>query len=1003
MMDFSTFFKAIHSQAPFPWQATLAGRVLAEGRWPKLIDLPTASGKTACIDIAVWAMACEATKPPAERRMPRRVWFVVDRRIVVDEAARRAETIQKALRENDELAEVRRALLDLRGVRDDGGLPLAVARLRGGGTAPANESDEMRTDRLRVEAHNESWQTVPTQPAVLLSTVDQLGSRLLFRGYGMSSGMWPIHAALAGNDSLILLDEAHIAEPLRQTLGWVARHRRTAEQAIPTPWHVAFMTATPGEPDEGDEWPVFPSPAERADALRHDLLDQRRDASKRATLLTIPGDKRDEKALSELVVKRVGELLDAGRRRVAVMLNRVDSATSVSEALAEKFKKDEDKPAIDLLTGRMRPIDRAEAVGDLAEVFAANRKYENDADGPRRVLVTTQCLEVGADFDFDGLVTECASLDALRQRFGRLDRLGEFKQTDAAIITVAPDAKEPDPIYGEGLANTHAWLRKVAEDNVVDFGIAALDAKLDPSQVQPLLGPKPNAPVLMPAYLDAWCQTGPRPAVEAEVSLFLHGIQDDVAEVSVVFRGDLPDSLRQNELEEVVRLCPPARGEMLPVKLGRLRAWLTNTKLPAEGDAGGIEDKATLSKAKDVPPPNKIVRYRGGRKTEVKVLRDWQKIRAGDVLVVPLAGDVMPMALGIKPEKAKLDLFEAGHAAAGLRPIRRLTPSVLAPVNADEEARVKAVADAAEAARLVGIIARSADTVVDETGESDAKRRAARDLAALLPGWPMPRRPVRSGGWQYLPHPAGGAIVLGPPHKRPPMVDPFADTDDLLGAPRKATVADRQLDAHQGRVTFFADESARKCVPDHRRQIADSARHHDDGKADPRFQGLLAGSVLPIELLDRTNLLAKSEGRRPPKLESWYRERLGLPKGFAHEMLSVQLRQKAGESDDLILHLIGSHHADCRPFPRVVIDDDPPDVRLDGVELVHPDPGDPKVPHERNDPAPHAFGSGVAERFWRLTRRHGWWGLAYLEAMLRLADQHASRFPADDAREEDHA
>src|SRR4051794_35490587 len=97
--DFSTFHEAVHGKPPFPWQMRVLSVNDQRRRWPGVLDLPTGAGKTTCIDIAVFALAIDAGRPPVERWCARRIAMVVDRRVVVDQVAERGRLLVRRLSE----------------------------------------------------------------------------------------------------------------------------------------------------------------------------------------------------------------------------------------------------------------------------------------------------------------------------------------------------------------------------------------------------------------------------------------------------------------------------------------------------------------------------------------------------------------------------------------------------------------------------------------------------------------------------------------------------------------------------------------------------------------------------------------------------------------------------------------------------------------------------------------------------------------------------------------
>ena len=954
---------------PFPWQSMLAERITAES-WPRALDLPTAAGKTACIDAAIYALAFQASKPLAERTAPRRIWFVVDRRIVVDEAFERTSLIAEklAMARAGPLKAIADRLLGLGGTTR----PLAVARLRGG---------ILRDD---------NWGRLPSQPAVITSTIDQLGSRLLFRGYGRRNLTASIYAGLAAHDSLILLDEAHLSMPFLETLSAIERFRGAAwaKTPIATPFAFAFLSATLPEMPQDE---VFPRRDERERALDHPLLRERMSASKPAIVVLAKSRNDEEDALVLKATAHAQFYIEShGKRRVAVIVNRVKTARDVYVRL-QKWAND--KADIVLLTGRIRPYERDRLVEKWKPLLRAVSPEQ-----PERpiILVSTQCLEVGADFSFDALVTEAASLDALRQRFGRLNRLGAPGAAPATILLREKDTKKntpPDPVYGTAMFKCWQLLNDKAnetskgrkKERIIDFGIDAFECiqnEIDPEELRQCLAPRDEAPVLLPAHLDLLCQTAPTPAVEPDISLFLHGKKRGVPEVRIVWRADLPAG-KQSEWGEIIALCPPVSGEMLSVPIYRLRAWLAE-ETSGDDETSDVEGAVMASDSADdaqgVNNRNETIRpalvWRG--RDNSRVADRASAIKPNDVIIVPAvygmpeAGQAAPTeTLG----KDGLDIYELAQGTSGRPPTLRLNRAVLAP----------------------WLGCGSVDELVS-VAEDPAKERAAiqsainalvADRAVTLPQWLRDLvGKVRDG--RIEDHPGGGCVLFAKKDSMPGAAEPdlFADDDDLLSA----IGGEVTLERHSVSVERAVEKIAGQCLAG---EFLDPLRHaaywHDVGKLDDRFQLVLRqGDEVASGLgepLAKSACVPTSPARRKA-----IRTAAGLPKGFRHEMLSLQLAERYAvplipeQDTDIFLHLVASHHGHARPFAPVVPDPEPP-----AISGRHDDVGITVSTAERAElVAPHRLGSGVSDRFWRLTRQYGWWGLAYLEAVLRLADWYGS-------------
>jgi CRISPR-associated endonuclease/helicase Cas3 len=866
--------KALGVSKPFPWQIELLDRFL-NARLPSAVDIPTGLGKTAVM--AIWLVS-----RAAGAKVPRRLVYVVDRRAVVDHATEVAQRLREFV-ESD--AELKRAL-GLEG-------PLPISTLRG---------------KL---LDNRAWLADPSAPAIVLGTVDIIGSRLLFGGYGVSRRMRPYYAGLLGADSLIVLDEAHLVPPFERLVEALASGRDTHGQSlgaqtdhdgIVPPLLLLSLSATGRTRGDGLHLSsrdfADPAVAERLKAIKRMAVH----------------DPVDARELPDKLAEIAWGLSGSGTKplRCIVFCDGRDDAERVKEALEYRArKKSSDWIDIDLLVDARRFFER-----DMAAQWLCERGFLAGSETrPPRVafVIATSAGEVGIDLDGDAMVCDLVAWERMVQRLGRVNRRGQGK---ALVIVV------PTRLYdAEQQARHRAVLALLAElpaaqGGTVDASPGALVALKERRDSEPRLAdlierasaPAELHPPLARATVEAWSMTSlqdhpGRPVVAP----WLRGwAEPEEPRTTVVWRTHLPVTdhgrlLPARDLENFLEVAGPHLAERLETDRSRVVMWLAHRlktlKVAKVADATHDADRRSL---RQTPVAAVVLDGRAGMRPRALNADDLSSKDKRDEVARALTGALLlvDVRLGGLSKEGLLDAesnwaSDITQAPQRVVPFRvRRIPSSEGTAGHDwrEEARVAVAGDDDEETAWLLIESRAEEAAESEWGRSVAKR-------------------------------------------------------------------DQKLEEHRVWTERAAARIAeRLALPQpHSHMLTLAARLHDEGKRAACWQRAFRA---PSD-----DVYAKTKSCPNLRVLGTYRHELGsLSYGERDERvqaLDTSLR-------DLCLHLIAAHHGNARPLLRTDGGEEPP-TRLE------------------------ARAREIATRFARLEREWGPWGLAWWEALLRAADQEASR------------
>lgn len=553
---------ALTGNSPLRWQRRLYAQMM-RSRLLKSYDLPGGRlGKTSVIPLWLIALASQAERGSVE--LPRRLVYIVNHRAVVDQATGMVEQMRARLLNPEDpgwrghartLNRLAGILRGMSAVSDD--TPLAISTLRG----------EL--------ADNEEWKTDPARPAIVIGTADTIGSKLLFSGYGDGRYNRPHHAALLGQDALLIHDAAPPMPAFSRLLHRIARiQEQEGEQGVRRPLRTIELRQLPHPGPQGDN-PFVPKPEdERDDEVRGWL-----DAPKRLHL-HVAGKTGLTKKLVEL-----SQAHEREQARTLIYVRTPGDARDIADQLRKKLDEAEGRVAI--LSGTIRGHERDRMVEEdpvYRALMCPGSQVERTV-----YLVSTPAGEVGIDLDADHLLCDLTTLDSMIQRLERVNRGGaRGRRCPARVDVVAKPgtgaSSHIDRARGATLDILKTWTDDSREGalDVSPRNLIGLLNGLDRDKWSRATPHEPPVPPLDDILLDAWALTSitkqmpgrPVPAT------YVYGLTNAPPTTSIAWREEVATlheaRADKDTLRDWFRACRIETHERLRNRTDRVKKFLAS-------------------------------------------------------------------------------------------------------------------------------------------------------------------------------------------------------------------------------------------------------------------------------------------------------------------------------------------------------------------------------------------------------------------------------------------